>query len=100
MLGSGAFDTVYQWRWVCTPVAIKEIAMKRKDVLGKQISQEVKLHSLARHPNILQIMGYTFTKKNRYESYRNLLKVKIYMAFCLMMKSKANSIQAQTTETP
>ena len=64
MLGGGAFGTVYEGRWVATPVAIKEIPVKRKDIVTKEISKEVSMHSLARHPNIVQILGYTFTKKS------------------------------------
>ena len=62
-LGSGTFGTVFKGKWMETHVAIKEVPMLRKAVRNKEISREVEMHSKLRHPNITQLIGYTFSKK-------------------------------------
>ncbi|EDO30924.1 predicted protein, partial [Nematostella vectensis] len=61
VIGRGAFGTVYKATWAGTPVAVKVIRVRNASV-SSELENEVAVHSLVRHPNIIQIMGVSFIK--------------------------------------
>jgi serine/threonine protein kinase len=63
IVGTGGFGKVYKGTWVGTEVAIKIMMLPSR---GRQqhsqfITNELKIHSRIRHPNIIQIMGVATT---------------------------------------
>ena len=62
VLGQGSCGVVFKGEWAGTPVSIKEINVKRKQ-LG-QMSHEVNVTARVRHPNIITLMGYAYSKKS------------------------------------
>mgnify|MGYP001794202631 CR=1 FL=1 len=65
-IGSGSFVTVYKGKWAGTEVAIKQVKVRNAARLRSVVNQEVKVHSLARHPNIVQLMALSYTKTSNY----------------------------------
>lgn len=63
-IGRGSFGTVYKGLWAGTYVAVKHIKVRNAKRL--QASVEIKVHSLVRHPNIVQIMAISFFKNAIY----------------------------------
>lgn len=54
-IGSGTFGRVNKGKWADTDVAIKEVKVRNAGRLRSTVNQEVRVHSLARHPNIAQL---------------------------------------------
>ncbi|XP_069132070.1 mucin-2-like [Argopecten irradians] len=58
-IGRGAFGVIRKAVWLGTPVAVKEITVKRMKLAKPLIKQEFCIHSRVRHPNIIQLMAYS-----------------------------------------
>ena len=61
-IGRGTFGTVFKGEWAGTPVAIKRIKMRRPSMIQSALNSEVRIHSMLRHPNIVQIMAVAMEK--------------------------------------
>ena len=59
-IGRGSFGTVYKGLWAGTDVAVKHIKVRNAKRLQASVESEIKVHSLVRHPNIVQIMAISF----------------------------------------
>ena len=65
-IGRGSFGTVYKGLWAGTDVAVKHIKVRNAKRLQASVESEIKVHSLVRHPNIVQIMAISFLKNAIY----------------------------------
>jgi hypothetical protein len=65
-IGRGTFGTVFKGEWAGTPVAIKRIKVRRPSMIQSALNSEVRIHSMLRHPNIVQIMAVAMEKKELY----------------------------------
>ena len=65
-IGRGSFGTVYKGLWAGTDVAVKHIKVRNAKRLQAGVESEIKMHSLVRHPNIVQIMAISFLKNAIY----------------------------------
>ena len=65
-IGRGTFGTVFKGEWAGTPVAIKRIKMRRPSMIQSALNSEVRIHSMLRHPNIVQIMAVAMEKNELY----------------------------------
>lgn len=65
-MGSGSYGTVYKGKWLGTDVAIKQIKIRNAARLKTTVNQEVQVHSLATHPNIVQLMAISYAKNEIY----------------------------------
>jgi serine/threonine protein kinase len=61
-IGRGTFGTVFKGEWARTPVAIKRIKVRRPNMIQSALNSEVRIHSMLRHPNIVQIMAVAMEK--------------------------------------
>ena len=64
VVGRGSFGTVYRSTWNGTTVAVKQLNVRRNRAIDASVRREIDNHSRLRHPNIVQLMGVSFTKKN------------------------------------
>jgi Protein kinase domain len=62
MLGRGAFGVVFKGVWLGTPVAVKQITVRKKkgqiSHLQHEVKKEVELNGIVRHPYIVQCLAY------------------------------------------
>lgn len=65
-IGQGTFGTVFKGEWAGTLVAIKRIRMRRPSMIQSALKREVHIHSMLRHPNIVQIMAVAIEKNELY----------------------------------
>lgn len=65
-IGRGAFGVVYKAKWVGTVVTVKQMNVRNARRMQKVLSTKVRVHSIARHPNIVQIMALAFQKNSIY----------------------------------
>ncbi len=63
-IGRGAFGVVYKGEWAGTEVAVKQIKLRNAKRIRPVLETEVKVHSMVRHPNIVQIMAVSFLKNS------------------------------------
>ena len=65
-IGRGSFGVVYKGVWAGTNVAVKHVKIRHAKRIQSVVEREVRLHSMARHPNIVQIMAISFLKNSIY----------------------------------
>ena len=65
-IGQGSFGIVYKGSWAGTEVAIKHSKIRSAKRVWSAVQNEVQLHSMIRHPNIVQIMGVCLLKNSIY----------------------------------
>lgn len=65
-IGRGSFGTVYKGLWAGTDVGVKHIKVRNATRLQASVESEIKVHSLVRHPNIVQIRAISFLKNAIY----------------------------------
>ena len=63
-IGRGSFGVVYKGHWAGTEVAIKQVKMRNAKRIQSVLETEVKVHSMVRHPNIVQIMAVSYLKNS------------------------------------
>ena len=63
-VGRGSFGVVYKGEWAGTEVAVKQIKLRNARRIRPVLETEVKVHSMIRHPNIVQIMAISFLKNS------------------------------------
>lgn len=63
-IGRGAFGVVFKGEWAGTEVAVKKINLRNAKRIRPVLETEVKVHSMVRHPNIVQIMAVSFLKNS------------------------------------
>ena len=66
VMGRGSFGVVYRGQWAGTDVAAKHVKVRNVKRIQSVVQTEVKLHSIVRHPNIVQIMAMSFLKNSIY----------------------------------
>ena len=65
-LGRGSFGVVYKGVWAGTEVAVKHVKIRNAKRLQTVVETEVRIHSMIRHPNIVQIMAISYLKNSIY----------------------------------
>ena len=65
-IGRGSFGVVYKGVWAGTNVAVKHVKIRHAKRIQSVVEREVRLHRMARHPNIVQIMAISFLKNSIY----------------------------------
>ena len=65
-IGRGSFGVVFKGVWSGTDVAIKDIKVRNAKRLKSVMETEVQVHTMARHPNITQIMAVSIEKNHIY----------------------------------
>lgn len=65
-IGRGTFGTVFKGTWAGTSVAIKRIKCRRASKITSALKSEVLIHSMLRHPNIVQIMAISMERNELY----------------------------------
>ena len=63
-IARGAFGVVFKGEWAGTEVAVKKISVRNAKRIRPVLETEVKVHSMVRHPNIVQIMAVSFLKNS------------------------------------
>ena len=63
-IGRGSFGVVYKGMWAATDVAVKHVKIRNAKRLKSVVETEVRVHSMVRHPNIVQIMALSFLKNS------------------------------------
>ena len=63
-IGRRAFGVVFKGEWAGTEVAVKKINLRHAKHTRPVLETEVKVHSMVRHPNIVQIMAVSFLKNS------------------------------------
>jgi serine/threonine protein kinase len=66
MIGQGAFGKVFKGEWLGTTVAVKEMLVKRINIVKPMIEREMNVHSRIRHPCIVQLMAVAVSKNKLY----------------------------------
>ena len=61
-IGRGSFSVIYKGHWAGTEVAIKYIKIRNAKCIQSVLETEVKVHSMVRHPNIVQIIAVSYLK--------------------------------------
>ena len=65
-IGRGSFGIVYKGVWAGTEVAVKHVKIPNARRLRSVMETEVRLHSMVRHPNIIQLMAISYLKNSIY----------------------------------
>lgn len=65
-IGRGSFGVVYRGIWAGTPIALKHIKVRNAKKMQSVFETEVRVHSILRHPNIVQIMAISLLKNSVY----------------------------------
>ncbi|XP_031565478.1 LOW QUALITY PROTEIN: uncharacterized protein LOC116300699 [Actinia tenebrosa] len=65
-IGRGSFGVVYKGVWAGTPIALKHIKLRNAKRMQPVFEAEVQVHSMLRHPNIVQIMAMSLLKNSVY----------------------------------
>ena len=65
-IGRGSFGVVYKGSWAGTQVAVKHTKVRNAKRVWSAVQNEVQVHSMIRHPNIVQIMGVSLLKNSLY----------------------------------
>lgn len=65
-IGRGSFGIVYKGVWAGTEVAVKHVKIRNAKRLQLVMETEVRIHSMVRHPNIVQIMAISYLKNSIY----------------------------------
>jgi len=65
-IGRGSFGVVYKGVWAGTPIALKHMKVRNAKRMQSVFETEVRIHSMLRHPNIVQIMGISLLKNSVY----------------------------------
>ena len=63
-IGRGTFGVVFKGEWAGTEVAVKKINLRNAKRIRPVLETEVEVHSMVRHPNIVQIMAVSFLKNS------------------------------------
>ena len=69
-IGRGSFGVVYKGSWAGTQVAVKYTKVRNTKRVWSAVQNEVQVHSMIRHPNIVQIMGVSLLKNSLYRVYQ------------------------------
>ena len=65
-IGRGSFGVVYKGSWAGTQVALKHTKVRNAKRVWSAVQNELRVHSMVRHPNIVQIMGVSLLKNSLY----------------------------------
>ena len=63
-IGRGSFGVVYRGERAVTAVAVKVTKIRNANRIKPELESEVKVHSMLRHPNIVQIMAVSFLQNS------------------------------------
>ncbi|KAK4048551.1 hypothetical protein OIV83_004719 [Microbotryomycetes sp. JL201] len=78
-LGKGSFGCVWKAEYLGLEVAVKEVLHSTEYNVDKYLERECRILSEARHPNIVQLIGFSFAPPSSSSSLPRLLIVSEYL---------------------